>query len=117
MHRCEEERYDYDLNIDANLNAIALLEPIAKRLEQMTPEEKANFRLEPGLGGQSVTIYERIIKKVYEEERGKEIIEMLYNNPARVVPILLKRLIQKDQEWRKAQVRLIAVGKAAVCNI
>ncbi|KAI9322472.1 hypothetical protein BX666DRAFT_2017097 [Dichotomocladium elegans] len=103
MHRCEEERYDYDLNIDANLNTIALLEPISKKLETMSAEEKNNFRLPPGLGGQSVTIYERIIKKIYEPERGREIVEMLYNNPARVVPILLKRLKQKDEEWRKAQ--------------
>ncbi|KAI8150039.1 hypothetical protein BJV82DRAFT_585571 [Fennellomyces sp. T-0311] len=103
MHRCEEERYDYDLNIDANLNAIALLEPIAKSLELMTPEEKSALRLEPGLGGQSITIYERIIKKVYDDERGKEIIDLLYSHPSRVVPILLKRLSQKDEEWRKAQ--------------
>ncbi|KAG0953193.1 hypothetical protein G6F57_001621 [Rhizopus arrhizus] len=103
MHRCEEERYDYNMNIDANLNVIALLEPIAHRIEQMTPEEKSNFRLRPGLGGQSVTIYERIIKKIYDKERGLEIIELLYSNPAQVVPILLRRLKQKDEEWKRAQ--------------
>lgn len=103
-------RYDYDLNIDANLNVLALLEPIAEKLETMTPEEKSAFRLEPGLGGQSVTIYERIIKKIYEEDRGLEVIEMLYSNPARVVPILLRRLTQKDEEWRKAQVIVLDVN-------
>ncbi|OAD79564.1 hypothetical protein PHYBLDRAFT_162621 [Phycomyces blakesleeanus NRRL 1555(-)] len=103
MHRCEEERYDYNLNIEANLNTIALLEPIAKKIETMNAEEKAAMRLKPGLGGQSVTIYERIIKKVYDKERGLEIIELLYTNPAHVVPILLKRLKQKDEEWKKAQ--------------
>ncbi|KAI9485323.1 MAG: hypothetical protein EXX96DRAFT_475954 [Benjaminiella poitrasii] len=103
MHRCEEERYDYNMHIDANLNVIALLEPIALRIEQMTPEERTAFRLKPGLGGQSVTIYERIIKKVYDKERGLEIIELLYSNPAQVVPILLKRLKQKDEEWKRAQ--------------
>ncbi|KAI9254321.1 hypothetical protein EDC94DRAFT_238533 [Helicostylum pulchrum] len=103
MHRCEEERYDYNMNIEANLNVIALLEPIAHRIETMTPEEKTNFRLRPGLGGQSVTIYERIIKKVYDKERGTEIIELLYSNPAQVVPILLKRLKQKDEAWKRAQ--------------
>ncbi|KAI8329171.1 hypothetical protein EDC96DRAFT_452540 [Choanephora cucurbitarum] len=103
MHRCEEERYDYNMNIDANLNVIALLEPIAHRIESMTAEEKANFKLRPGLGGQSVSIYERIIKKIYDKERGMEIIELLYCNPAQVVPILLKRLKQKDEEWKRAQ--------------
>ncbi|KAI8379519.1 uncharacterized protein BYT42DRAFT_329822 [Radiomyces spectabilis] len=103
MHRCEEERYDYNLNIEANLNTIALLEPIEKKLESMALEEKQNFRLKPGLGGQSVSIYERIIKKVYDRERGMEIIELLYSNPAQVVPVLLNRLKQKDEEWKKAQ--------------
>ncbi|GAN07470.1 sin3 protein [Mucor ambiguus] len=103
MHRCEEERYDYNMNIEANLNVIALLEPIAHRIEAMSMEERANFKLRPGLGGQSVTIYERIIKKVYDKERGMEIIELLYSSPAQVIPILLKRLKQKDEEWKRAQ--------------
>lgn len=107
MHRCEEERYDYNMNIDANLNVIALLTPIARRIENMSQEEKSNFRLRPGLGGQSVTIYERIIKKVYDKERGAEIIELLYSTPAQVIPILLKRLMQKDEEWKRAQVNRI----------
>lgn len=105
MHRCEEERYDYNMNIEANLNVIALLEPIARRIETMSPEEKTNFRLRPGLGGQSITIYERIIKKVYDKERGTEIIELLYTNPAQVVPIVLRRLKQKDEAWKRAQVK------------
>ncbi|RCI05964.1 Transcriptional regulatory protein sin3 [Rhizopus stolonifer] len=103
MHRCEEERYDYNMNIDANLNVIALLEPIDRRIERMTAEERNHFRLRPGLGGESVTIYERIIKKIYDKERGLEIIELLYSSPAQVVPILLKRLKQKDEEWKRAQ--------------
>ncbi|KAI7870014.1 hypothetical protein BDF14DRAFT_1950982 [Spinellus fusiger] len=103
LHRVEEERYDYDLNIEANHNVIALLEPIVIQLEAMSVDERANFRLEPGLGGQSVSIYTRVIKKVYEKERADEIIEMLYNNPVQVAPILLKRLKKKNEEWIKAQ--------------
>ncbi|KAI9269941.1 hypothetical protein BY458DRAFT_510338 [Sporodiniella umbellata] len=103
MHRCEEERYEHNVIIDANLTVIALLEPISQRIEQMTDEEKANFKMKPGLGGESVTIYERIIKKIYEKERGLEIIELLYSNPSLVVPIVLKRLKQKDEEWKSSQ--------------
>lgn len=96
-------RYEYDLNIEANLNTIALLRPIALKIEKMAPEEQKNMRLQPGLGGSSVSIYERIIKKVYDDERGDEIIEMLYERPATVVPVLLNRLQIKDKEWKKAQ--------------
>lgn len=103
LHKTEEERYEYDLNIEANLNTIALLEPIALQISQMTPEEQDAMRLKPGLGGPTVSIYERIIKKVYDSERGSEIIDMLYERPATVIPVLLNRLKMKDTEWKKAQ--------------
>jgi paired amphipathic helix protein Sin3a len=46
-----------------------------------------------------------VIKKVYDNERGLEVIEALHNNPAIAVPIVLKRLKQKDEEWKRSQVR------------
>ncbi|KAI8377319.1 Sin3 family co-repressor-domain-containing protein [Blakeslea trispora] len=104
LHRVEEERYDYDLNIESNLNTIALLEPVAKKIAAMTPEEKSGFRLESGLGGAtSATIYQRIIKKIYGPQKGIEMIDLLHTNPAQSVPIVLKRLRQKDDEWKRAQ--------------
>ncbi|KAI8376680.1 hypothetical protein EDC96DRAFT_551369 [Choanephora cucurbitarum] len=103
LHRVEEERYDYDMNIEANLNTISLLEPIAKKISSMSEEEKRTFKLLPGLGGSSKTIYQRIIKKIYGKEQGTNVINMLHNNPAQTVPVILKRLKQKDEEWRKSQ--------------
>lgn len=98
-------RYDYDLNIDAILNSIALLEPIVKNMETMAPEEQEALTLSPGLGGQSTSIYERIINKIYGTERGTEVIQLLYSSPSRVAPLVLKRLKQKYEEWTKGQVR------------
>ena len=103
MYKCEEERYEFDLNIEANLSVIALLEPISKKIQMMSPEERADFKLSPGLGGNSVAIYTRIIKKVYDNERGLEVIDALYQNPAVAVPVVLKRLKQKDEEWKRSQ--------------
>lgn len=104
LHRIEEERHDYDFNIEANLRTIQLLEPIAQRIASMSQEEQENFKLGPGLGGQSRTIYQRVIKKVYDKELGLEIIKEMHERPALVVPIVLRRLKQKDEEWRLAQV-------------
>lgn len=92
------------MNIEANLNTISLLEPIFKRIQSMSEEEKSSFKLPVGLGGPSKTIYQRIIKKIYGKEQGSEVIEMLHNQPLQAVPIILKRLRQKDEEWRKSQV-------------
>ena len=103
LHKCEEERYEYDLNIEANLRTIQLLEPIAQRISTMSSDEKANFKLAPGLGGSSLAIYQRVIKKIYDREKGLEVIDALHDNPAAAIPVVLQRLKQKDEEWKRAQ--------------
>ncbi|KAK9242525.1 hypothetical protein V1506DRAFT_509342 [Lipomyces tetrasporus] len=103
LHRIEEERHEYDHNVEGNLRTVQILEPIANRVANMTPEEKAEFKLMPGLGHSSKSIYQRIVKKVYDRERGQEVIDALHENPAVAVPIVLKRLKQKDEEWKRAQ--------------
>ena len=111
LHRVEEERYGYDMNIEANLNTISLLEPIAKKLTAMTEEEKTLFRLPPGLGGPSKAIYQRIIKKIYGKEQGTDVIDKLHSNPAQTVPVLMKRMKQMDEEWKRSQVQKSVVKK------
>ncbi len=103
LYRSEEERHEYDYHIEANLRTIALLEPIAARISTMDNEERAAFRLKPGLGGQSKSIYQRVIKKVYGREPGLEVIAALHDNPCVAVPVVLARLKQKDEEWKRAQ--------------
>ncbi|KAJ3296647.1 Transcriptional regulatory protein sin3 [Rhizoclosmatium sp. JEL0117] len=103
LHKCEEERYEFDMNIEANLHTIALLEPIYRRIQAMSQEERSKFRLPVGLGGMSKTIYQRVIKKVYDVDKGLEVIEALHNNPSVAVPVVLKRLKQKDEEWKRCQ--------------
>jgi paired amphipathic helix protein Sin3a len=103
LHKCEEERYEYDLNIEANLRTIQLLEPIAQRISNMTTEEKNTFKLPPGLGGSSLSIYQRVIKKIYDREKGMEVIDAIHENPAAAIPVVLQRLKQKDEEWKRVQ--------------
>ncbi|KAI9259908.1 hypothetical protein BY458DRAFT_517000 [Sporodiniella umbellata] len=103
LNRVEEERYDYDLNIEANLTTIALLEPLAKKINLMNSEEKASFKLSSDFGNATKTVYQRILKKVYGPQNGLEIIRLLHDNPSQTVPIVLKRLRQKDDEWKRAQ--------------
>ncbi|UZJ52825.1 hypothetical protein CBS101457_002145 [Exobasidium rhododendri] len=103
LYRSEEERHEYDYHIEANLRTIALLEPIAARISMMDPEERQAFRLKPGLGGQSKSIYQRVIKKVYGREHGIEVIGALHDNPCNAVPVVLARLKQKDEEWKRCQ--------------
>lgn len=103
LFKIEEERLEFDYHMEANLRTIQTLETIANRIANMTPEQKASFKLPPGLGHTSQTIYKKVIRKIYDKDRGFEVIDALHENPAVAVPVILKRLKQKDEEWKRAQ--------------
>jgi len=103
LHRIEEERHDYDFNIEANSKVIQLLEPVAHQILNLQPHEMANFRMPVGFGGQSQSIYKRIFKKIYGVDKGNEVTADLFKDPIAVVPVVLARLKQKDEEWRFTQ--------------
>ncbi|OIW24080.1 hypothetical protein CONLIGDRAFT_637317 [Coniochaeta ligniaria NRRL 30616] len=102
LHRIEEERHDYDFYIEANQKCIQLLEPIAQQMLTLPPAERATFKIPPGLGGQSTSIYKRVLKKIYGD-KGPDVVNEMFNNPFSVVPIVMARLKQKDEEWRFTQ--------------
>ncbi|RLV93073.1 Transcriptional regulatory protein SIN3 [Spathaspora sp. JA1] len=103
LFKIEEERLEFDYYMESNLRTIQILETIANRIANMTPEQKVAFKLPPGLGHNSTTIYKKVIRKIYGKDRGFEVIDALHENPAIAVPIVLKRLKQKDEEWKRAQ--------------
>jgi len=104
LHRIEEERHDYDFFIEANQKCIQLLEPLAQQMLTLAPNERHNFKMPPGLGGQSTSIYKRVLKKIYGPEKGAEVANDMFVHPFTVVPIVMARLKQKDEEWRFTQV-------------
>ncbi|KAG8847483.1 Transcriptional regulatory protein sin3 [Tulasnella sp. 330] len=103
MHKSEEERHEYDFHIEGISRTISILEPINTRINLMESEERAVYKLKPGLGGQGKSIYQRIIKKVYGREHGLEVIAALHDTPAIAIPVVLTRLKQKEEEWKRAQ--------------
>ncbi|KAL4957359.1 hypothetical protein BDW69DRAFT_156459 [Aspergillus filifer] len=103
LHRIEEDRHDYDHHIEACNRTIQLIEPIVQQFLVMTEAERAAFKLPPGLGGQSEAIYQRVIKKIYDRQRGDRIIKEMFERPCHVLPIVLFRLKQKCEEWKASQ--------------
>ncbi|KAK5992487.1 Transcriptional regulatory protein SIN3 [Cladobotryum mycophilum] len=116
LHRIEEERHDYDFNIEANLKCIQLLEPIAQQMLAMSPTERESFHMPSALAGQSTSIFKRICKKIYGE-RGIDVVNDMYSHPFDVVPVLLARMKQKDEEWRFSQREWEKVWHAQTYNM
>ncbi|TFK94930.1 hypothetical protein K466DRAFT_475201 [Polyporus arcularius HHB13444] len=103
LHKSEEERHEFQVQIEALTRTIANFNPIEARIETMSAEERSNFRLGADLGGMSPAIYERIVRKVYGFDGGNEVLRALRETPATAVPVVLARLRRKDEEWRRAQ--------------
>jgi paired amphipathic helix protein Sin3a len=105
LHRVEEERHDYDFYIECCRRSIQLLEPIAQGLAGSSPEQRIGFNLDPKLGGQSETIYRRVIYKIYGREKGNDVIRALFRSPYDVIPTLLARMKTQCEQWKAAQVQ------------
>ncbi|KAL4269176.1 Transcriptional regulatory protein Sin3-like protein [Pleurotus pulmonarius] len=103
LHKSEEERHEYHVHLEALKRTISLFEPVAARLEGMTPEERSTFKLKANFGGPSKCLYHRTIRKIYGRDAGAEVIQALQDCPSVSVPVVLARLKQKDDEWRRAQ--------------
>uniref|UniRef100_A0A667XYG5 SIN3 transcription regulator family member Aa n=1 Tax=Myripristis murdjan TaxID=586833 RepID=A0A667XYG5_9TELE len=102
IYRCEDERFELDVVLETNLATIRVLETVQRKLSRMSAEEQAKFRLDNTLGGSSEVVHRKAIQRIYGD-KAPDIIDGLKKNPAVSVPIVLKRLKIKEEEWREAQ--------------
>lgn len=80
------------------------MQPVYDRIQEMNADERHAYRLPADFGGSSKSIYHRAIKKVYgRDQAGMEVLQALQDCPAVAVPVILPRLKQKNEEWRRAQ--------------
>lgn len=102
LFKCEDERFEIDMVIDANASTIRVLEPLAREIEALKESgddklwnyvvEKNTFRV----------THLNAITRIYGEA-GAQILELLRKYPAGAIPVIIKRLKQKDEEWRRAR--------------
>ncbi|XP_035012134.1 SIN3 transcription regulator family member Aa isoform X1 [Hippoglossus stenolepis] len=102
IYRCEDERFELDVVLETNLATIRALETVQRKLSRMSAEEQAKFRLDNTLGGSSEVVHRKAIQRIYGD-KAPDIIDGLKKNPAASVPLVLKRLKTKEDEWREAQ--------------
>ncbi|GFR95892.1 paired amphipathic helix protein Sin3a, partial [Elysia marginata] len=91
-----------DYVIETNFSTIKCLEGVLKKMNRMPQDEAAKFRLDNSLGGTSECINRNSIQRIYGD-KANDIIEGLKKNPVIAVPLVLRRLKAKDEEWREAQ--------------
>ncbi|RUS78096.1 hypothetical protein EGW08_014140, partial [Elysia chlorotica] len=102
IYKCEDERFELDYVIETNFSTIKCLEGVLKKINRMPQDEAAKFKLDNSLGGTSECINRNSIQRIYGD-KANDIIEGLKKNPVIAVPLVLRRLKAKDEEWREAQ--------------
>mmetsp|Transcript_6734 Transcript_6734/g.19467 ORF Transcript_6734/g.19467 Transcript_6734/m.19467 type:complete len:946 (-) Transcript_6734:204-3041(-) len=125
LFRVEDERFEIDMTIDSNLCTLALLEPFAQEMAQLSGEdsqmqtdkesESKRGADRKGLGGKRFrytfdpsilgVVHRNSITRIYGDN-GPEMLELLKTNPTVAIPIVVSRLRQKDFEWRAVRDRL-----------
>jgi len=105
MFRAEDERFELDMAIARNAEAMRLMEPIAEETQKLREMEEKDGqpigRLQYKLKQFALkSCHVNAIARVYGD-RGDEVLQHLIRNPLVVTSIVYGRLKQKDLEWRK----------------
>lgn len=103
LHRSEEERHEYDFHLEAIRKTVSMLEPFNNKISQLSPEERQTYKIKNNASDAGKSLQFRIIKKIYGMEPGKEVWRVMQESPAIAIPVVLTRLKQKEEEWKRAQ--------------
>lgn len=99
LFRAEDDRYELDMVISANQATILKLEAVISTILRLPPNEKKGHALAPGVLS---PIHFNAIRRIYGSH-GDEMVSQVKMNPSNAVGVVLKRLKQKDEEWRKVR--------------
>lgn len=100
LNSVEDQRVSLDVMIRSNAAAIRELENYSKLLSTVD-DETTRVPLPPSFG----ILELRAIARLYGD-KGHDMLELLRKCPIETVPLLLVRLRQKDEEWRRGQLEL-----------
>lgn len=117
MAKIEDERFEVDMAIERNNSAFRQIEPLAHEVSMLRKDEekdaqpigRLNYKLRPrSLHSNHVGAIARLYG-----DRGDEVLHHLLRNPIAVLPIVFKRLSDKDQEWRRVRTDMSKQWRAA----
>ena len=99
LFRCEDMRCELDVALGRARSVFLVLERLLYRLKK---QKKKPVRIEEG---DLQFLHVRLIEQLYGE-RGSEILRAIHMSPLVVIPVVLKRLKQKDLEFKKLKLEV-----------
>lgn len=97
LFKCEDERFELDMTTENACYTLKLLEKANEEVNKLAPEQQKNFVLDEKILSK---IRLKPIMSIYSEHAVK-IIEMLKSSPAKSLPVVINRIRQKIETWKK----------------
>lgn len=105
LFRCEDDRFEIDMVLETTRSCIDRLQQYEEELKAMPEEARENAVMPEGyLGAVSM----RAIVRIYGE-RGDEMGYLVKTAPQATIPVVLKRLNQKMEEWRQLKSEMLPI--------
>ncbi len=110
MAKIEDERFEVCMAIERNSSTLRQVEPLAEEVQRLREGEeidgqpigRLNYKPRPrSLHSNHVGAIARLYG-----DRGDEVLHHLLRNPIAVLPIIFKRLREKDSEWRQVRTEM-----------
>ena len=116
LQRVEEERFEVDMAIERNASAMRKVEPYAEEVSMLRNNEENDGqpigRLQYQLRTRSLDAKDLAsIARLYGDDNGEIVLQLLAQNPMAVLPIVFTRLKQKDADWRAARADITKVWR------
>lgn len=103
LFRCEDERFELDMILESNLATIRVMELVMGELSRKTDEQRKTYHFNTHtLGGRSETVHRKAVQRLYGE-RTEDVLKALRRDPYNFIPVVLRRLRQKQDEWMSTQ--------------
>lgn len=120
LARVEDEMHEVDMAIEQNASVMRVLEPVADEATRLREQEEKDGqpigRLQYKLRNRALnSIHIGAIARIYGES-GEEVLQHLLSNPLVVVPIVFKRLCEKNDEWRRVKKELNKEWKKTIAE-
>ncbi|KAF2587349.1 hypothetical protein F2Q70_00037890 [Brassica cretica] len=98
LFRCEDDRFELDMLLESVSSAVRSAENLLNIITEKKITFSGSFRIEDHFTALNL----RCIERLYGEH-GLDVIDILHKNPATALPVILTRLKQKQDEWKKCR--------------
>jgi paired amphipathic helix protein Sin3a len=120
LFSCEDERYEFDMILNANAAAIKVLGSLMSHMKRQDYDSgDCSLRMMINMSVDVSLLSSAHLRPLLHlyGKRSAELIELLYKHPQSTIPTILKRLKQKGLEWIRIRESFVKKHKEQVARI